>query len=144
LNGFDVTDPYQPGVALTDPDFNSLTDVITTTSAKPASVSGAGTNVTLITSQASSTLHAAVRGFFSNHAMQSDNMTARLVRLGFPGPERLQHFADLSGQVSGELPLVETKFPFFISLSTQRLSKTLGGFAARIETHADHVLTEIS
>ena len=144
LNGFDVTDPYFPGAALTDPDFDALSDVITIAACKPASFSGAGSNVILMTPEARSSLHATVRGFFSNRALQSDNMTPRLVQLGFPGPERLRHLIDVSGQVSGELPLIGTKLPFFISLSSQSLSKTLGGFAAPIHAHVFHGLAEFT
>jgi hypothetical protein len=144
LNGFDVTDPYFPGAALTDPDFDALAEVFTIAGAKPAFLSGAGSNVILTTRQPESTLHAAVGGFFSSRGLQSDNMTARLVQLGFAGPERLRHLVDASGQISGELPLAEIKLPFFISLSGQSLSKTLGGFAAPIDAHVFHGLAEFT
>jgi carboxypeptidase family protein len=144
LNGFDVTDPYLPGALPADPDFAALAGVITIAGAKPASFSGTGSNVILTTPEARSSLHAAVRGFFSQRALQSDNMTERLVQLGFPGPERLRHLVDASGQTSGELPLGKTKLPFFISLSSQSLSKTLGGFPAPIDAHALHGLAEVT
>jgi len=142
LNGLDVTDPYLPGRPLTDPDFGALADVIVVTSAKPALFSGAGVNLILTTPQTPASLHGAIRGFFSNHTLQSDNMDARLVQLGFPGPERLQHLVDASGQLTGKLPLSQATWPFFISLSTQQLSKTMGGFAAPIDADVYHLLTE--
>jgi hypothetical protein len=144
LNGFDVTDPYLPGRPLTDPDFDSLADVTVITSAKPASFSGSGVNLMLTTPQAPASLHGAVRGFFSNQALQSDNMDARLVQLGFPGPERMRRLVDASGQLSGRLPLSQATWPFFISFSTQQLSKTLGGFASPIDAHVYHVLSQFT
>ena len=144
LNGFDVTDPYLPGRPLTDPDYDALADVLVITAAKPASFSGSGVSLILTTRQIPASLHGAIRGFFSNHALQSDNMDARLVQLGFPGPERVRHLVDVSGQLSGRLPLSQAAWPFFISLSTQQLSKTLGGFAAPIDAHVYHLLTQFT
>jgi hypothetical protein len=144
LNGFDVTDPYLPGLPLTDPDFDALADVTVITSAKPASLAGAGVNLMLTTPQMPPSLHGAIRVFFSNHELQSDNMDARLVGLGFPGPERLQHLLDASGQLSGELPLSKATWPFLLSLSTQQLTKTLGGFPDPIDTHVYHLLTQFT
>ena len=144
LNGFDVTDPYQPGRALTDPDFDALVNVTAITAAKPALFTGSGVNLILTTPQTLSSLHAEIRGFFSNHALQSNNMDARLVQLGFPGPERLQHLVDVSGQLFGELPLSQAHLPFFISLSTQQMSKNLGGFDAPIDAHVYHWMTQFT
>jgi Carboxypeptidase regulatory-like domain len=141
LNGFDVTDPYLTGFPLTDPDFDALADVTVVRSAKPAWSSGSGVNLILPAPETPTDLHGAVRVFFSNHALQADNMDARLVQLGFPGPERLQHLVDASGQLSGRLPAA---WPFFISFSTQQLSKTLGGFASPIDAHVYHLLTHFT
>ncbi|HJX90778.1 MAG TPA: carboxypeptidase regulatory-like domain-containing protein [Pyrinomonadaceae bacterium] len=142
MNGFDVTDPYLPGRPITDPDFDALADVTVVRSAKPASFSGSGVNLLLTTLQAPPGLHGTARAFYSNHALQSDNMDAGLVQLGFSGPERLRYLVDASGQLSGKLPLSDA--PFFISLSTQQLSKTLGGFAAPIDAHVYHLLTRFT
>ena len=144
LNGFDVTDPYLPGRPLTDPDFDALAEVAAMTAAKPASFSGSGANLILTTPATLASLNGNIRAFFSNYGLQSDNMSTRLVQLGFPGPERLRHLADVSGQLSGRLPLGQAKWPFFISLSTQQLSKTLGGFAAPIDAHVYHLLTQFT
>ena len=144
LNGFDLTDPYMPGRPLADPDYDALADITTVTAAKPASFSGFGVSVNLTTQQTSATLHGAIRGFYSNGTLQSDNMDERLVQFGFPGPERLGHVVDVSAQLSGELPSNRLELPFFISLSTQQLMKTLGGFPAPIDAHVYHALAEFT
>ena len=144
LNGFDVTDPYLPGLPLTDPDFDALADVTIVRSAKPAWSSGSGVNLILTTPEMPESLHGAVHVFFSNHALQANNLDMRLVQLGFPGPERLQHLVDVGGQLSGKLPVGEANWPFFISVSTQQLSKTLGGFASPIDAHVYHLLTRFT
>ena len=144
LDGFNVTDPYIPGRPLADPDFVALDDVIVVTAAKSSWFSGAGVNLLLSTPQSSTTLHGGMGLFYSNRTLQSDNMNARLVQLGFPGPERLNHLVDVSGELGGKLPLTRAGWPFFVSLSTQQLSKDLGGFAAPIEAHAYHVLAKFT
>ena len=144
LNGLDVTDPYLPGRPLTDPDYNGLADLTTVTAAKPSSISGSGVNVDLMTIPPDGDVHGLVSAFFSNGALQSNNMDARLVRFGFPGPEQFGHIVDLSGQVSGYLPLKQERFPFFISASTQEMSKKLGAFPAPIDAHVYHVVSEFT
>jgi hypothetical protein len=144
LNGLDVTDPYLPGLPLTDPDFDALADVTVVRSAKPAWSSGSGVNVILTTPETRARLHGAVGVFFSNHALQADNMDARLLQLGFPGPERLQHLVDVSGQLSGRLPVRQANLPFFFSLSTQQVSKSLGGFASPIDAHVYHAFAQFT
>src|SRR5215813_8271979 len=143
LNGFDVTDPYLPGRPLADPDYDALNDVTVTIASKPASFSGSGANLILTTPTTEAKLQGNVRAFFSGHALQSNNMDSRLVQLGFPGPERLQHLVDVSGQLSGKLPLGDS-FPFFISAATQQLSKELGGFNAPIDARGYHLLTQFT
>src|SRR5215813_3953690 len=144
LRGLDLTDPYLPGLPLTDPDFDLLAEVTTVKSSKPAWSSGSGVNLILTTPDTSASLHGAVRLFGSNHALQADNMDARLVQLGFPGPERLQHLVDVSGQLFGGLPVRQAAMPFLISVSTQQLSKTLGGFASPIDAHVYRALAQFT
>ena len=144
LNGLDVTDPYLPGRPLADPDYDGLAYLTTVTAAKPASVSGSGVSLDLGTLRPAGTLHGQLKGFFSGAALQSDNMDARLVRFGFPGPERLDHLVDLSAQVSEKLPLRQLTLPFFVSLSTQQVSKQLGGFSVPIDAKVYHAVAEFT
>src|SRR5205814_8459075 len=126
------------------PDIDSLGDITVVTAAKPASFSGSGVNLILTTQETATSLHGAMRLFYSNRTLQSNNMNARLVQFGFPGPERLNHLVEISAQISGKLPLTRSAWPFFISLSTQQLSKDLGGFAAPIDARVYHVLTRFT
>src|SRR5262249_8651014 len=132
LNGYSTNDPYLPGEPLTDPDFGSLANVTVVSAAKSAAYSGSGVNLILSTPPNSATLQGDVRGFFSSRGLQSDNMDARLVQLGFPGPERFRYLVDTGGELSGKLPLGQA-IPFFASFSTQQLSKRLGGFGVPID-----------
>ena len=144
LNGFNVTDPYQPGRPLADPDLDALIELQTVSGAKPATFASAGINLTFSTSAATEDLHGAARGFFSGRSLQSDNLDARLRRFHFPGPERFKHSADGTIQLGGKLPLPTAAWPFFVSLSTQQLSKGLGGFAGPIDVRVYRALAEFT
>src|SRR5271165_2268663 len=71
-------------------------------------------------------------------------MNARLRAFDFPGPERLNSLIDASAQLGGKLPAALAALPFFVSLSTQQVSQTLGGFAAPIDSGVNRVLTDFT
>jgi len=144
LNGFDVTDPYTGGQPLMNPDYDGISEMSLVTSSKPAMIGGSGASLAINTPQPDPSFHATLRGFYSSRALQSQNMDARLKGLGFPGPEMLSQLGDESGQLGGKLPLQGEPWPFFVSLSSQQLSKNLGGFAVPIDSHADHALVELA
>ncbi|MFB3922230.1 MAG: hypothetical protein ACE145_10950 [Terriglobia bacterium] len=144
LNGFEVTDPYQPGRPLTDPDLDALAELQSVTGAKTALSAGAGVNLVFGAPVPTGAFHGAARTFFSGHALQSDNLDARLARFNFPGPERFKNFVDVSAELGGKLPDPAAAWPFFVALSTQRLSKTIGGFTEPIDAHVDRALAELA
>jgi len=144
LNGFNVADPYQPGRPLADPDLDVVSELHTVTGAKPALSAGAGVNLAFSTPVAVGILHGATRAFYSGRSLQSDNVDSRLRRYHFPGPERFNHLADGSVQLGGKLPIRAARWPFFASLSTQQLSKTLGGFSQSIDVQVYRALAELT
>jgi hypothetical protein len=144
LNGFDVTDPYVPGRPLGDPDFDAVSEFQVTSGSKPAWLASSGVALAISTPEPHDAVHGATRLFYSGHGTQSDNMDARLRQDQFPGPERLDHLADVNAQVGGKLPLEKASWPAFLSLSTQQLGKHLGGFDAPIDVHVDHALAELT
>ena len=144
LNGFNLTDPYQTGRPLTDPDLDAVSELHTVTGAKPALSAGAGVNLVFSTAAPAGDFHGAARAFYSGGSLQSDNLNARLHQFRFPGPERFNHLADGSIQLGGKLPLRGAAWPFFASLSTQQLSKTLGGFAQPIDVRVYRTLMEFT
>ncbi len=144
FNGFNLTDPYQPGRPLTDPDLDAVSELRSVAGAKPALLAGSGVNVMLSTPAPAGDLHWATRWFYSGRSLQSDNLDARLRRFHFPGPERFNYLADGSGQLGGKLPLRAAAWPFFVLLSTQQLSKTIGGFAQPIDVRVYRALAEFT
>jgi len=144
LNGLDLTDPYQPGRPLVDPDLDALAELRSVTAAKPALAGGAGVNLIFSSPVTIEDFHGAARGYFSGRGLQSTNLDARLARFNFPGPERFNHLADGSVQLGGKLPARAAAWPFFVALSTQQLSKTLGGFDQPIDVRVYRALAEFT
>lgn len=144
LNGFNVTDPYQPGRPLVDPDLDAVSELHTVSGAKPAFSAGAGVTLAFSTPATTEIFHGATRGFYSGRSLQSDNLDARLRRFHFPGPERFNRLADGGVQLGGKLPIRTAPLPFFASLSTQQLSKTLGGFSQSIDVRVYSALAELT
>jgi hypothetical protein len=143
LNGLDVTDPYQPGRPLIDPDLETLHELHAVAGSKPALLGGSGLNLELTSPEASSQLHGSAQWFYSTRRLQSNNLNARLEHFHFPGPERLNHLLVGDAQLGGKIPSARFSWPFFLSVGTQQVSKGLGGFGSPIELRADRVLVDL-
>ena len=144
LNGLNVTDPYLPGRPLIEPGLNAVSEISVLTAVKPAHFGAAGVNLMLTTPEAGDAFHGSTRGFYSGRSLQSDHRDARLERLQFPGPERFKHFVAGNVQLGGKLAIRFAPWPFFASIATQQLSKTLGGFAAPIDLHVYRALAQVT
>lgn len=142
FNGLNVTDPYQPGFPLLDPGVDDLAQFQVVTGAKPVAGEGAGANIVLGTPESAPAWHGGALFFYSSGALQSNNLNARLARFHFPGPERMHRLEDGSAQLGGKLPLAS--LPFYASFSTQRLDKTLGGFAAPLQARIYRGLADVT
>jgi len=142
LNGFDVTDPYIPGRPLADPDLDAVLELQTVSAAKPAPLAASGVALDFTTPRLLESLHGSTRWYYSGRSLQSDNQDARLARFDFPGPERFRRLVDGNVELGGKLPFHRVSWPFFAALSTQQLSKTLGGFSAPIDVHVYRALAE--
>ena len=144
LNGFDVTDPYIPGVPLIDPGLDSLQELHAVAGAKPASSQGSGVTLSLSAARPLEDLHGSAWMYYSSRGLQSDNFNARLARFHFPGPERMNNLLDGGAQVGGKLPSWAGSLPIFAELATQQLSKDLGGFAAPIHARVYRALVDLA
>ena len=144
LNGLDVTDPYSPGLPLINPDFDALSEFQVITASKPAISQASGESLSLASPSPGGELHGGVAMFVSGSPLQSDNMNARLQNFNFPGPLRLNSLLDGSAQLGGKLPIPAAPLPFFVALSTQQVSQSLGGFAAPINTGVNRVLIDFT
>jgi len=144
LNGFDLTDPYVPGRPLWDPDLDTLGGLQVVSGAKPGGLTSSGTALVFQTAPPSTDFHGDAHLFLAGRGTESDNMDARLRRLQFPGPERLDHLVDAGAQWGGTIPFAPIRWPALASVSTQQLGKHLGGFAAPIDVRVYRALAEAS
>lgn len=143
INGFNITDPYIPGRPLADPDPDALSEMKVTEAAKAAPYGGSGVALDLRPKPPTDAFHGDAKVFYSGNALQSDNMDARLREFNFPGPERLSHLDEGSFEAGGKMPAAFARWPAFVSVSTQRLAKSLGGFAAPIDVNVYRGLAEV-
>ena len=144
LNGLDVTDPYVPGLPLINPDVDALSEFQVITASKPALSQASGESLSLASPLPGNELHGGAAMFVSGSALQSDNMNARLRNLDFPGPLWLDSLLDGSIQLGGKLPKPSAPLPFFMSMSSQQVAQSLGGFAAPIDTGVNRILLDFT
>ena len=144
LNGLDVTDPYAAGRPMINPDYDAIADMTVVTASKSALLPNSGVDLNITTPQPPSKLHGAVRNFYSARPLQGNNMDARLLRLKFPGPEIVNQLDDGGAQLGGLFPAGQYPWPYFVSVSTQQLSKSLGGFSLPIDAHAHRLLAQVA
>src|SRR5215469_4305257 len=143
LNGFDVTDPYLPGVPMINPGLDDHAEFQVIAAARPASSQASGVTLSLTSTRPSEDLHGAAWMYYSSRGLQSDNFNARLARFGFPGPERMNNLLDGGAQLGGKLPSWVASLPVFTSVNTQQLSKDLRGFAAPINARVYRALVDL-
>jgi hypothetical protein len=144
FNGFDVTDPYIPGIPLIDPGLDNLAEFQVIAGVKPASSAGSGVTLSLSAARPSEDLHGSAWMYYSSRGLQSDNFNARLARFHFPGPERMNNLLDGGAQLGDKLPSWAASSPIFTELATQQLSKDLGGFAVPINTRVYRALVDLA
>ena len=144
FNGFDVTDPYQPGLPNINPGVDTLSEFLAVTGSKPAWARQSGESLELASPAPRGPLHGEAALFGSGGILQNDDMNARLRKFDFPGPLRLSSLLDGDAQLGGEVPLWTIGLPFFASISTQQASQDLGGFAAPIANGVTRVLLDLT
>ena len=144
LNGFDVTDPYLPGIPLIDPGLDDLAEFQVIAAAKPACSQASGVTLSLSSTRPSEDLHGSAWTYYSSRGLQSANFNARLARFNFPGPERMNSLLDGGAQLGGRLPSWAASLPVFTVVDTQQLSKDLGGFAVPIHARVYRALVDLA
>lgn len=144
LNGLDATDPYTPGLPLINPDYDSLSEFQAITASKPSMSLRSGELVSLASPSGRGGLRSSVAMFGSGSGLQSDNMNSRLQKFDFPGALRLNSLLDGGAQLGGGLPIASESLPFFVSVSSQQVSQSLGGFAAPVDSGVNRVLIDFS
>ena len=126
LNGMDVTNPYQPGLPLFYPDFESIKAMEVTNAGHSAEFISPGAYVNLITKEGDSNFKGGLRLYYINHLLQSSNLTPQLKEEGLREVDRFDYSLDGNFHLSG--PIIKNKLYFFTSWTSNYLSRVLAGY----------------
>jgi len=135
LEGLNVTDPYEGGIPLFYPDFDSLSEVRVSTAGLAAGAPGGGSVVNISMDQASRALHGDTRLYYQGRPTSWDNLTARLQDQGATGSRQIRQDYQLHAELGG--PLGRSRWAWLGSVSSRQLDLHIPRFA-EIE-HRDYV-----
>jgi hypothetical protein len=126
LNGMDITDPYQGGVPLLYPDLFSLDHTYLTNAGHPPEYVYPGGYMDLTTGEETSDYHGALSGFYTNHSLQSSNITESLQSEGIDEANTFDYLTQGNFRFSG--PLASDKLSFLTSVTGFDLSRDIADF----------------
>ncbi|MCP2605303.1 hypothetical protein NLC29_04025, partial [Candidatus Aminicenantes bacterium AH-873-B07] len=127
LNGMNVTNPYQPGLPLFYPDFNSFTAMEVINASHPAEYLSPGAYVNLIPKEGSKVFKGKLQLYYASYLTQSSNITPKLIEEGLNEVDHFNYYWDINFNLSG--PLIKNRLFFFTSWTTNLLSRKLAGFS---------------
>jgi hypothetical protein len=126
LNGFDMTDPYYPGMPLFYPDYYALGYTQLYNANHPPYVLTPGGQFNLITQTEQSTFHGGVSAFYTQRSLQASNITPKLEEEGIFEAHTFDYLLDGNFYISG--PLIKNKLSFFASVTANDLSRDMAEF----------------
>jgi hypothetical protein len=126
LNGMNVTDPYWTGQPLFIPDVFSLSATQMSNAAHPPQNFSPGAYYSLIPKEGTPDFHGGVSAFYIDKRMTSSNISDSLQNEGLLASHTFRHLADFNLHLSG--PLIGQKLLFFMSLTSQAVSRNLAAY----------------
>ncbi len=127
LNGMDVTNPYQPGLPIFYPDFDSFSLMEITNASHPAEYLCPGGYINLIPKEGEEAFKGKLQLYYASHITQDSNITSKLREEGINEVNRFNYYWDFNFNLSG--PLIKNKLFFFTSWTTNLLSRKIAGFS---------------
>ncbi len=120
VDGIDVSDPVDLGQSDVYFDFDAI-DVISVTTGGAADVTQqtGGIAVNILTRRGGNKIAATARFFLTDHAFQSDNLTADLRSKGVPNTNKIQQIRDFGASVGG--PIFKDRVWFWLAYGVQDL-----------------------
>ncbi|MFW6140469.1 MAG: hypothetical protein ACOC5S_03850 [Acidobacteriota bacterium] len=126
LNGMDITEPYHGGTPLLFPDLFSLNHTqLINAGHLPENVHPGG-YLNLVTGSETNEFHGSVSGFYTQHSLQSSNITESLQNEGIYENHAFDTFTE--GNVCFSGPIIPKKLSFFTSATGFDLSRDLADF----------------
>jgi len=132
LNGMDITDPYQGGMPLLFPDIFSLHHYNSINAGHLPENVYPGGYLNLITGSETEEFHGSVSGFYTQHSLQSSNITESLENEGISENHTFDYFTE--GNVSFSGPVIPKKLSFSTSATGFDLSRDLAEFDGENKT----------
>ena len=126
LNGFDVTDPFQPGVPLFIPDIFALEETSLANAALPARSLSPGGFFELRPREGGEAFSGGASGFYLDKTLSTTNITPALVAEGMTETNSLNRILDLNLHAGG--PMGGGDWRFFASLTSQSAGRDLAQF----------------
>ena len=102
IDGVTITDPVAAGASSTYFDFNAFEEVQFTTSSVDARQQAGGLTVNIVTKRGTNAWHGLARLYFTNDALQQENLPPTLQTQGLTG-NRVSQIAEYGGDIGGPL-----------------------------------------
>jgi len=132
LNGMDITDPYQGGIPLLFPDLFSLNHTYLINAGHLPENVYPGGYLNLVTGHETEEFHGSVSGFYTQHSLQSSNITESLQNEGIYENHTFDTFTEGNVSISGSI--IPKKLSFFTSATGFDLSRDLAEFDGENKT----------
>ena len=128
-DGFNITNPYEPGKPLTYPLFGMLQEFRIANGSDSAEITAPGADFEFISRHSGATLHGNAEAYDLGEPLQSSNLDDRLRRFGFDTTPHFKRFPE--GEVSFGGPVRrQPRWSYFASFGTEHISTVVPDFAA--------------
>ncbi|MCP2519470.1 carboxypeptidase-like regulatory domain-containing protein [Candidatus Aminicenantes bacterium AC-335-K20] len=127
LDGMNITDPYQPGLPVFYPDFDSFDLMEVVNASHPIEYLSPGAYINLIPKEGVKDFRGKFQLYYASQITQDTNITSKLREEGINEVNRFNYYWDLNFNLSG--PLLKNKIFFFTSWTTNLLSRKIAGFS---------------
>src|SRR5262249_25987848 len=128
-DGFNITNPYEPGKPLTYPLFGMLQEFRIANGSDSAENTAAGEDFQFISRHSGATFHGDGEAYDLGEPFQSSNLDDRLRRFGFDTTPHFNRF--LEGEASFGGPVRhQQRWYYFASFGTEHVSRVVPDFAA--------------
>jgi hypothetical protein len=128
-DGFNITNPYEPGKPLTYPFFGMLQEFRIANGSDSAETTAAGADFQFISRHSGATFHGEAQAYDLGEPFQSSNLDDRLRRFGFDTTPHFNRFPEGEGSFGGPVRH-QQRWAYFASFGAEHVSRVVPEFAA--------------
>lgn len=118
VDGVNITDMAALGASPTYYDFGAIEEIQVTTGGNDALQMTGGVGINIVTKRGSNEFHGSARGFFTNDALQNENVTGTIGDL----PPQVNQILEFGGEVGG--PIIKDRLWFWGSANRNKIDET--------------------